>query len=160
MRFGFSFVGLVFLLMLFVPNLLWTRHKPKSYDTFVKRESRVLLALERVGEVSVTCLTPLCAELTFGAPMPRVLLLPAAFVLMLLYEIWWIRYFRSGKTVADFYAPLLFVPVPGAVLPVCAFLLLSLCARSIPLFLAAVLLGVGHIGIHWKHYKEIQEQPL
>ena len=32
MRFGFSWVGLVFLVMLFVPNGLWTRMKPEGYD--------------------------------------------------------------------------------------------------------------------------------
>ena len=31
MHFGFSYVGLCFLLMLFVPNLLWTKQMPKDY---------------------------------------------------------------------------------------------------------------------------------
>ena len=30
MHFGFSYVGLIFLLMLFVPNFLWTKHRPKD----------------------------------------------------------------------------------------------------------------------------------
>ena len=29
---GFSYVGLLFLLALIVPNLLWTRHPPKGYS--------------------------------------------------------------------------------------------------------------------------------
>ena len=32
MQFGFSYVGLVFLFMLMVPNMLWTKHKPKDYE--------------------------------------------------------------------------------------------------------------------------------
>ena len=51
--FGFSYVGLVFLLALFIPNLFWTKNKPKDYDP--SGENRVLLAFERVGQAWVTC---------------------------------------------------------------------------------------------------------
>lgn len=51
-HFGFSYVGLVFLLMLTIPNLIWTRHQPAGYDS--GSENRVLLAFERVGQVSVS----------------------------------------------------------------------------------------------------------
>ena len=44
-QFGFSYVGLVFLLALFIPNLFWTKNKPKDYDP--SGENRVLLAFER-----------------------------------------------------------------------------------------------------------------
>lgn len=37
MHFGFSYVGLIYLVMLFVPNLFWTKHKPKDYDEYVKK---------------------------------------------------------------------------------------------------------------------------
>lgn len=30
MNFGFSYIGLIFLLMLFVPNLFWTKNKPEK----------------------------------------------------------------------------------------------------------------------------------
>ena len=56
MRFGFSYVGLIFLLMLFIPNFLWTKNRPEGYDELAKNENRILLALERVGEVAVTAL--------------------------------------------------------------------------------------------------------
>ncbi|MBQ6785306.1 MAG: hypothetical protein IJO82_05840, partial [Clostridia bacterium] len=54
MQFGFSYVGLVFLIMLMVPNMLWTKHKPKDYEKYVGNENKVLLAFERVGEVLVS----------------------------------------------------------------------------------------------------------
>ena len=41
MHFGFSYVGLVFLLMLMVPNIIWSKNKPKDYDTFSKNENKV-----------------------------------------------------------------------------------------------------------------------
>lgn len=28
---GFSYVGLLFLLLLFIPNLIWTKNKPHGY---------------------------------------------------------------------------------------------------------------------------------
>lgn len=56
MHFGFSWVGLIFLLMLFTPNLVWTRYQPEGYSEYAKRENKVLLVLERIGEVAVTCL--------------------------------------------------------------------------------------------------------
>ncbi|MEZ0536610.1 hypothetical protein ACAG39_05075 [Caldicellulosiruptoraceae bacterium PP1] len=30
---GFSYVGLVYLLMLFIPNLVWAKNPPIDYDT-------------------------------------------------------------------------------------------------------------------------------
>jgi hypothetical protein len=76
---------------------------------------------------------------------------------MLLYEIFWIRYFRSPRTMKDFYSGILGIPVAGATLPVLAFLLLALYGRNILLGAAVVILGIGHIGIHLMHRKEIED---
>ncbi len=53
MHFGFSYVGVIYLLMLFLPNLLWTKNQPIDYDKYVINENRILLAFERIGEVLV-----------------------------------------------------------------------------------------------------------
>lgn len=76
---------------------------------------------------------------------------------MLLYELYWIRYFKSEKTMRDFYSSLMGIPVAGATLPVIAFLLLGIYGKSIPLILATIILGIGHIGIHINHKKEINK---
>ena len=47
------------------------------------------------------------------------------------------------------------IPVAGASLPVIAFLLLAVYGKSIPLLIAVVILGIGHIGIHINHKKEL-----
>ena len=73
---------------------------------------------------------------------------------MVLYEIFWIRYFRSEKTMKDFYGSLLGIPVPGATLPVIAVLLVAVYGKNPYLFAAGVILGIGHIGIHLGHRKE------
>ena len=153
LHFGFSYVGLIFLLMLFVPNALWAKYPPKDYGKYAKNENRILLILERIGEVAVTCLVLISEDLNVRLE-PRLAWLIAAFALMILYEIFWIRYFRSERTMQDFYGSLLGIPVPGATLPVIAVLLLAVYGRNPFLFAAGVVLGVGHIGIHLGHRKE------
>ncbi len=154
MRFGFSYVGLIFLLMLFIPNFIWTKNKPEGYDGLAKNENRILLVLERVGEATVTVLMLLFSSNDIRGVDGRLAWLAAAFVLMVLYEIFWIRYFRSEKTVKDFYGSLLGIPVPGATLPVIAVLLVAVYGKNPYLFAAGVILGIGHIGIHLGHRKE------
>ena len=75
---------------------------------------------------------------------------------MLLYEIYWIRYFKSNKTMKDMYSSILGIPVAGATLPVLAFLLLGVYGKNIPLIVSSIILGIGHIGIHLNHRKEVQ----
>ena len=155
MHFGFSYVGLIFLLMLFVPNLFWTKHQPKDYGQYASKENRLLLALERVGEVAVTALVLIFRDFNVQGWNLRLLWLLGAFALMLLYESFWIRYFRSEKRMEDFYSSILGIPLAGATLPVLAVLLLAVYGRNPILFAAGVILGIGHIGIHRNHRKEI-----
>ncbi len=54
-------------------------------------------------------------------------------------------------------ACILGIPVAGATLPVLAFLLLAIYGKNIILGAAVVILGIGHIGIHLTHRKEIEE---
>ena len=150
MNFGFSFVGLVFLIMLFVPNVLWSKYPPKGYDEFSKNENRILLILERIGEVLVTCLV-LLTDIKFSWS----LILIIAFVLMILYEMYWFRYFKGNHTMKDMYSSFLAIPLPGATLPVLAVFLLGIYANNIILVVSALILGIGHIGIHYSHKQEI-----
>ena len=157
MQFGFSFTGLAFLLLLFLPNFIWTKYKPQDYDRYAANENKILLALERIGEASVSALVLIFRnhDPNFTALSLWLLWYAGACLLMLLYEIYWIRYFRSPKRMQDFYSSLLGIPVPGATLPVAAFFLLSIYGKN-PFLLAAVtVLGVGHIGIHLCHRREL-----
>ena len=49
MRFGFSYVGLIYLIMLTLPNILWTRNRPKDYEKYAGNENRILVALSGQG---------------------------------------------------------------------------------------------------------------
>ena len=39
MRIGFSYVGLIYLIMLMAPNILWTKHKPAGYEKSVLNDT-------------------------------------------------------------------------------------------------------------------------
>lgn len=155
MHFGFSYVGLIYLLMLFIPNLFWTKNQPLDYDKYVVNENKILLCFERAGEALVCCTALIFSDYNINGISPWSFWLLASFVPMVLYECYWVRYFKSRKTLKDFYSSLLGVPVAGATLPVCAFLLLGIYGKNFFLMSASVILGIGHIGIHINHYKEI-----
>lgn len=155
MHFGFSYVGLIYLVMLMLPNIIWTRNQPKDYEKYVVNENKILLTFERIGEVSVSCVALVFSDFNFKPWSGWSWWLIVSFVFMILYEIYWIRYFKSEKTMHNFYSSLLGIPVAGATLPVIAFFLLSVYGKNIVLGIAVVILGIGHVGIHLMHKKEI-----
>ncbi len=148
-HFGFSYVGLIYLLMLWVPNIIWARNKPADYGP--AQENKVLAVLERAGQAACTASLLLFSDTNLAPFTARTLWQIASFALMLLYEGFWIRYFTGEHTQASFYRSFLGIPVPGATLPVAAFLLLGVYGKVIWLIVASVILGVGHIGIHLQH---------
>lgn len=150
---GFSYIGLIFMLMLLIPNLIWTKKQPQGYSA--ENENKILSVLERVGEVLATCIALLFSDFNLQGWSKWSLWLAGAFVLMIMYEIWWIRYFKSERKLADFYSSFLGIPVAGATLPVIAFFLLGIYGKVIWMMIASIILGIGHIGIHLQHRKEI-----
>ena len=120
-NFGFSYIGLVFLLMLMILNIIWSKNKPKEYEKYVKNENKVLLLFERIGEMLVTCLSLIFSNLNINKITNWSIILLIAFIIMILYEIYWIRYFKSNKTMKDMYISLLGVPVAGATFPIMHF---------------------------------------
>ncbi len=140
MHLGFSYIGLIFLIMLTVPNLFWTKNQPKNYEKYVHNESKILLLFERVGEVLVTCLLLIFSDFNIQGISAWMIWLIAAFALMIGYELFWIRYFKSEKTMKDFYSSLLGIPVAGATFPVISCGLIALYGRIPLLFFAAIIL--------------------
>ncbi|MBD5115584.1 MAG: hypothetical protein HDT46_10395 [Ruminococcaceae bacterium] len=156
MNFGFSYIGLIFLAMLIVPNIIWTKNIPEGYEKYVKNENKILVILERAGEALVSCVSLIFSDFNINGITYWSLWLLGAALLMILYEIYWVRYFKSSKTMKDFYRDLLGIPVAGATLPVAAFLLLGIYGKNIFMIVSVVILGIGHIGIHLNHSKEIK----
>lgn len=150
---GFSYIGLIFLAMLFIPNIIWAKNQPQGYSP--ANENKVLLVFERAGEVLTTALVLIFDDFNYHGWSAWCLWLIAAFALMVMYELWWVKYFRSERRLSDFYSGFLGIPLAGATLPVAAFFILSVYGRVIWMSVAAVILGIGHIGIHIQHSREI-----
>ncbi len=154
-RLGLSYVGAVYLAMLFIPNILWSRTRPKDHSA--QGENWVLRVLEGAGQAGCTCCALVFSDFNLRPFSPWSLWLLASFGLMVLYELWWLRYFKGPRRQADFYSSFLGIPVAGATLPVGAFLLLGIYGRVIWMVLSALVLGVGHIGIHLGHWREMEK---
>lgn len=157
-KWGISVVGIVFLLMLFIPNIIWSKNQPQGYEEASKCENKVLLALERAGEALVSTLVLIDRRLDSFSLSPRSGCMILALILMLLYELYWRKYFRSSRTLADMYSDYCGFPLAGASLPVFAVFLLGIYACNVFLTAAAVILGIGHIGIHLMHKKDIEKE--
>ena len=140
--------------MLMIPNIIWSKNRPKDYDKYAENENKLLLVFERIGEIAVTCISLIFSDFNINKPSAWSIVLLVAFILMILYEIYWIRYFKSEKTMKDMYSSILGIPVAGATLPVLAFILLGAYGKNLPLIISTLILGIGHIGIHIKHKKE------
>ena len=156
MNLGFSYVGLIYLLMLFIPNIIWSKNQPKDYDKYVKKENKVLVILERIGEVLLTVLPVIFSDFNINKISNWSIILLISFLSMILYEIAWIRYFKSNKTMKDMYKSIIGIPVPIASLPVFSFLLLGIYGKNILVIISSIIMGIGHIGIHLNHYKEVK----
>ena len=137
--------------MLYIPNIIWSKNLPKNYEKYVKNENKILLSFERIGEVLVTFLAVIFTDFNINKISYWTLILLISFLFMILYEIYWIRYFRSDKTMKDMYSSILGIPVAGATLPVLSFLLLGIYGKNIFLIISTIILGIGHIGIHLNH---------
>lgn len=153
-HFGFSYVGAAFLLLLFVPNIVWTKKMPQGYTS--ENENKLLLIFERVGEVLTVSCALLFSDFNVRAWSAWCWWLVAASVLMLMYELWWIRYFCGERRLEDFYSSFLGIPL-GATLPVAAFFLLGIYGKVIWMLISAAILAVGHIGIHMQHKCELNK---
>ena len=142
--------------MLMIPNLFWTKYQPEDYEKYVKNEKKILLAFERTGEMLVTSFLLISKNLNIHGCSTWTIWLLLSFCFMALYEVFWIRYFKSEKRMEDFYSSILKIPVAGASLPVIGCLCLAIYGKHFLLFLSTVILGIGHIGIHLAHKKEIE----
>jgi hypothetical protein len=151
---GFSYVGFIFLLMLIIPNLIWTKNQPKEYNS--QNENKVLVIFEKVGQICVTCTALIFYDVNIHSWSAWSGWLIVAVVFMIMYEFWWIRYFKSKKTLKDFYSSFYGIPIAGAILPVVAFFCLGVYGKVIWLIISVIILGIGHIGIHLQHLKGSQ----
>jgi len=143
------------LLMLFIPNFLWTKRQPEGYAEYAARENKILLAFERVGQFIVTPCAVMFSDFNPKGWNWWCWVLVLAFLNLVVYDIAWVRYFKSPLKMEDFYRSFLGMPLALATYPVIAFYLLGVFGGNILMIFGAVVLGIGHIGIHTQHAREV-----
>ena len=158
MNLGFSYIGVIYLVMLFIPNIMWSKRKPEEYDKYVLNEKKGLLLFERTGEVLVTSFALIFSDFNIRSLNLWSMWFAISIFMMLLYEIYWVKYFKTGKTMQDFYRGFCGIPLAGATLPVMSFFLLGVYGSNIWMIIATIILGIGHIGIHKNHYYECHDR--
>ena len=147
---GFSYIGLIFLLCLFVPNSFYSFNLP--VDSLKVNENKILLAFEKAGQVLCTIFLIIFSDFNISKVNLWSIWLVVIFVLLILYLLCWLRYFSGKHTSNDLYRPFLDIPLPLAVLPVMAVFTLSIYGKVIWLLIASIILGIGHIGITAQHW--------
>ena len=149
---GFSYVGLIYLLMLFIPNIIWVKYKPTGYD--FQDENGILVIFEKIGQACVTCCALIFSDFNVNDISVWSIWLCVSFAVMILYEMYWLRYFRGEEhPLWNFYRSFCGIPVPGASLPVIAFILLGIYGKVIWMVISIAIFGIGHIGIHIQHLR-------
>lgn len=129
---------------LLAPNALVAFLPPRAVPSRVSRGKhfRTFELLERVGQAGCF-ITPLLlgARTLESAPGAFGVM---AFVLVLYYGLW-LRYALSGRRYATLFEPFFGVPVPMAIAPVIYFAAAAIAFGSVPLFIASLVLAVGHL---------------
>lgn len=154
--FGFSYIGFSIVLLLLIPNIIWSKYPPQDYVFYVKEEKISLRIVERLGEVVIICLLLISQNFNIQDISIKIILLVLTYVFMACYEICWIRYFKSKRTMIDFYRSFLGVPIPLAILPICAFIMIGLYGNHMYFLVATICFSIGHIGIHIRHKQQIK----
>ena len=158
-RIGFSYMGLAGLLLLWLPNMVFLRRQGAEYAALSSQERGPLLWMERIGQAGTTCCAGMFTDFDLRPLTAWSLWLLAFWVLLGIYEGCWVRYFQR-PSLDRFYAPLGRIPVPLASLPVAAFLCLGMYGKVVWMLLSALVLGVGHIGLHLQHKKTLENSGL
>lgn len=111
--------------------------------------------IERIGEVLTSCFALISFQ---KISYHSILFFVVSVIALVLYECYWVRYFRSPKTLKDFYSSYLGMPLAGATYPIIAFLCLGISLQNIVLIISTMFLGIGHIGIHYQHLRELEKK--
>lgn len=79
------------------------------------------------------------AQNTAAVPAQNPAVMIAAYVLMIMYELWRARCFRSGRKQPDFYSSFFGIPLAGATLPVTAFFMPGIYGKVVCMLIAAII---------------------
>jgi hypothetical protein len=153
---GFSFLGTLIALIILAPSLLMIKFPPENVPAGVRDAGPVYTLLERAGQLG--CIGILAISMD-NFQHVEIGILPALILLFVaIYYGLWIRYIVKGRQFKLLWDPLGFIPIPMAVLPVCAFGLAAMWGKSIWLSIAVVCLAIGHLANSWHSYMYTKNQ--
>ena len=150
---GFSLIGTIIAVLMLLPSMIFfTKFPPRNVPAGLKDAPMVYTILERVGQAGCFGLLIISGEAFQRGSIWGVLML----ICMVIYFGLWIRYVLRGQEFAVLWQPLLFIPIPLAVFPVCVFGFAALWGRSLWLGAATVILAVGHCAVTWNSYRQVR----
>lgn len=151
LNFGISYISLILIFLMAVPNIIWTKAMPVDYEEKPLKERKVFQILEQAGRIVSIILAVIFSDFNINEVSAWIFWLILAFVMILCYYVDWIRYFRSGRSMADMYDK-----AGLSVFPVLSFLFLGIYGANIFLIVSVLLFGIGHIGIHIQYYRALE----
>ncbi|GFI03807.1 MAG: alpha/beta hydrolase [Lachnospiraceae bacterium] len=153
---GFSYVGFIYLLMFLIPDITWAKHQTEEDRQDAQRGNKFLQITEKIGAILVCCCILIFSDFNIRFDSIWCIWLLISFILMILYEVYWLRHFVSKKVKPDFDKGICEISAAGAALPVCAFFLLGIYGCNFLVLAADIVLGIGRISIYLQRRKEIQ----
>lgn len=148
---GFSLLGTLMALILLAPSLLMIKFPPENVPLGVRDAGPIYTILERAGQLGCIGILAISQDnfqqVKFGVIAVFIVLFIA------IYYGLWIRYIVKGRQFKLLWDPLGIIPIPMAVLPVCAFGSAAIWGKSIWLSIAVVCLAIGHLANSWHSYQ-------
>ena len=152
----FSFIGLIVVSIILLPNIAMLILPAKDKITSPQPSAGKLFdMLEAAGRV-LCMVFPVISGFKFAFTSLNAWFWTMV-IFIVLYDVIWIRYAFGNQKYIQLLRPFFFVPVPGAVFPVAAFLFLGFWIRSVYMIAAAIILGIGHITNSVKAYRSMQD---
>lgn len=156
---GFSMVGTVTaVLMLFPSIIFFIKFPPKNVPSDIKDAPTFFTILEKIGQASCFALM-IASNDYFKLDNINIFMILMIICILIYYGIW-IRYVVQGQEFYLIWKPFLFIPIPLAVFPVCAFGFAALWGKYIWLGIATVILAIGHCAVTWNSYKQVNEHNV
>lgn len=137
----FSLYGLIALVLAFIPNIVFAKktHQAKLDD--LDTCGFAVCLLEMIFRFVMAA-----ALLFVRMPLMHYAFAIAAGIMLLLYYIAWIRYYKEGAYYPEIYTEsLLGIPLPMAVFSVMYYVLVSIWLCNLIALCAALIYGVCHI---------------
>ena len=141
---GFSWIGSLMGIGLLLPSILFfIRFPPKNTPADLKDAGLLWTIFERAGQIGCFSILVVSRDHFQGRPV-NVWAILMLLCIIIYYGVW-VRYVVKGQDYIWLSKPLLFIPVPLAIFPVCAFGFAALWGKSVWLGIAAVILAIGHV---------------